>query len=124
MPLYGHEMDETISPLETGLDFGVKLKKPEFIGKAALEAQGRPPRTRVGLKAVGRGILREHQAVFHNGEQVGVTTSGTYCAYLGGSYAMALVQNGALSEGDGVEVEVRSRRVAAEVVRLPFYQRP
>lgn len=123
MPLYGHEMDETISPLETGLDFGVKLKKPEFIGKAALEAQGRSPRTRVGLKAVGRGILREHQAVFRNGEQVGVTTSGTYCAYLGGSYAMALVQNGALSEGDGVEVEVRSRRVAAEVVRLPFYQR-
>ena len=38
MPLYGHEMDDEVSPLETGLNFGVKLKKDEFIGKKAIEA--------------------------------------------------------------------------------------
>ena len=123
MPLYGHEMDDTVSPLETGLDFGVKMKKAEFIGKAAIEAIGRP-RTRVGLKATGRGILREHQEVFKDGQKVGTTTSGTYCAFLGGAYAMALVENGTLAIGDSVEVEVRGRRVAAEVVALPFYQHP
>lgn len=124
MPLYGHEMDDTVSPLETGLDFGVKMKKPEFIGKAAIEAQGTPPRTRIGLKATGRGIIREHQNVFLGEKQIGVTTSGTHCAFLGGAYAMALVENGSVNVGDSVEVEVRSRRVAAEVVALPFYKHP
>ena len=121
MPLYGHEMDDTVSPLETGLDFAVKLKKPEFIGLEAIVRRG-APRTRVGLRATGRGIIREHQAVYLGDKKIGDTTSGTYCAFLGGSYAMALVESGALSAGDSVEVEVRGRRVAAEVVPLPFYK--
>ncbi|WP_320994773.1 glycine cleavage system aminomethyltransferase GcvT, partial [Hungatella sp.] len=60
MPLYGHEMDDTITPLETGLSFAVKMKKEDFIGKAAIEAKGEPTRVRVGLKVTGRGIIREH----------------------------------------------------------------
>lgn len=58
MPLYGHEMDETVTPLEAGLDFGVKLQKAEFIGKDALVAAGAPQRVRVGLEVTGRGIVR------------------------------------------------------------------
>lgn len=119
MPLYGHEMDDTVSPLETGLDFAVKMNKEEFIGKAGIEAIG-TTRTRIGLKATGRGIIREHQEVFAGDKKIGTTTSGTYCAYLGGSYAMAMVATGSVSVGDSVEVEVRGRRVAAEVVELPF----
>ena len=56
MPLYGHEMDETVTPLEAGLDFAVKPNKPEFIGKEALVAAGTPQRVRVGLADTGRGI--------------------------------------------------------------------
>lgn len=122
MPLYGHEMDDTVSPLEAGLGFAVKLQKPEFIGRAALLAP-EPARVRVGLKATGRGILREHQEVRKDGQTVGQTTSGTYCPYLKGAYAMALVQAGVLQPGDAVEVIVRGRPVAAEVVPLPFYTR-
>jgi aminomethyltransferase len=122
MPLYGHEMDDTVSPLETNLDFGVKMNKPEFIGKTAIEAQGTPKRMRIGLKTTGRGIIREHQDIYLGDTKIGVTTSGTHCAYLGGSYAMALVENGCVSVGDTVEADVRGRRVSAEVVPLPFYK--
>lgn len=123
MPLYGHEMDDETTPLETGLKFAVKMKKEEFIGKKALEEQGEPKRTRVGLKVTGRGIIREHQEVYLNGEQIGCTTSGTHCPYLGYPIAMALVESGSVELGTVVQVEVRGRQVEAEVVALPFYKR-
>lgn len=91
MPLYGHEMDETVTPLEAGLDFAVKLNKPEFIGKDALVAAGTPQRVRVGLAVTGRGIVREHQDLFLDGEKIGHTTSGTHCPFLGKALAMGLI---------------------------------
>ena len=123
MPLYGHEMDEEITPLEAGLDFGVKMGKEEFIGHDALVAAGAPKRVRIGLEVTGRGIIREHQDVFFGGRLIGHTTSGTHCPYLGKAIAMALVSAGAVKEGDEVEADVRGRKVAAKVVPLPFYTR-
>lgn len=123
MPLYGHEMDETITPLEAGLDFGVKLNKPEFIGRDALIAAGAPKRVRVGLGVTGRGILREHQDIYLDGKQIGHTTSGTHCPFLGKAVAMALVDADASAVGTAVEVDVRGRKVAAEIIPLPFYKR-
>lgn len=123
MPLYGHEMDETVDPLEAGLGFAVKMGKDGFIGRDAIAAKGEPSRARVGLEVTGRGIVREHEPVFKDGVQVGQTTSGTYCPHVKKACAMALVAAGSLSEGDEVEVEVRGRRVAARVVPLPFYKR-
>ena len=123
MPLYGHEMDETVTPLEAGLDFAVKLQKPEFIGREALLAAGAPGRVRVGLKATGRGILREAQEVYCDGAKIGQTTSGTFAPYLKQAIAMALVDAGHAAPGTAVEVDVRGRRVAAEIVPLPFYKR-
>ena len=122
MPLYGHEMNDEISPLEAGLGFAVKRNKAEFIGKDPMVAAGTPAGTRIGLKATGRGILREHQEVLKDGVEIGHTTSGTFCPYLKGAYAMALVQNGSVSIGDEVEVLVRNRKVTAEVVALPFFK--
>ena len=122
MPLYGHEMNDTVSPLETGLDFGVKLAKEEFIGRDALLAHP-PKRERIGLVVTGRGIVREEQEVTLDGNPIGVTTSGTFCPYLKGAYAMALITKGAAKVGDTVEVNVRGRKVACEVVALPFYKR-
>lgn len=123
MPLYGHEMDETVSPLEADLGFAVKLDKDDFIGKAALVAMGAPVRRRVGLQVTGRGIVRENETVYIGGDAVGRTTSGTHCPYLGRAVAMAMLQNDSAAPGTAVEVEVRGRRIPAEVVPLPFYKR-
>ena len=123
MPLYGHEMDESVTPLEAELGFAVKLQKPEFIGRDALLAAGAPRRVRVGLKATGRGILREEQEVFCDGVKIGRTTSGTFAPYLKQAIAMALVEADRAVPGTSVEVDVRGRRVPAGVVPLPFYKR-
>ncbi len=115
MPLYGHEMSDEISPLEAGLSWAVKLDKPDFVGKQAIERIG-TPRTRVALKVTGKGIVREHQAVFVGDRQVGETTSGTHLPHLGGAYALALVDPACSEPGSQFEVDVRGRKVAAEVV--------
>ncbi len=123
MPLYGHEMDETISPLETGLGFAVKLDKKEFIGKAGILSRGEPTRTRVGLMITGRGIAREGCTVYAGEQEIGRTTSGTHCPYLGGPMAMALLEKSYSTPGTELEVDVRGRRITAQVVTLPFYKR-
>lgn len=123
MPLYGHEMSATIDPLEAGIGFAVKLDKPDFIGKDALVKKGGPARKRVGLEVTGRGIIREHAPVFFNGEQIGETTSGTYCPTLKKACAMALVETDVVSPGDTVEAEVRGRMIEARIVAMPFYKR-
>lgn len=123
MPLYGHEMNDEISPLETGLSFAVKMYKEDFIGKAALKAQKELKRKRAGLKVTSRGIIREEQDVYIGGKLAGRTTSGTHCPYLGYPVAMALLDAGYGEIGTEVEVEVRGRKICAEIVELPFYKR-
>lgn len=123
MPLYGHEMNDEISPKVAGLGFFVKMDKEEFIGKEAIEAMGKLKERRVGLKVTGRGIIREHEDVYAGNVKIGHTTSGTHCPYLGYPIAMAIVDIAYKEVGTQVEVEVRGRRVAAEVVKLPFYKR-
>lgn len=124
MPLYGHEMDDTISPRETGLGIFVKMKKESFIGKEALVAKGKPTVKRVGLRVTGRGIVREHEPVFYNGEMIGHTTSGTHCPYLKEALAMAIIPKDCAEIGTAMEVEVKGRMIPVEVVALPFYKRP
>lgn len=123
MPLYGHEMDDAIDPLETGLGFAVKMKKDDFIGKKAIEAKGARTRKRVGLKVTGRGIIREGSKVFSDDKEIGMTTSGTHCPFIGYAVAMAMLGIDYAEIGTRVEVDVRGRRIAAEVVALPFYKR-
>lgn len=123
MPLYGHEMNDDVSPKEAGLGFFVKMDKPDFIGKAALEKRGVPTIRRVGLKVTGKGIIREQQEVFLDGEKIGVTTSGTHCPYLKQAVALALVDADHREVGTKVQVNVRGRMVDAEIIKLPFYKR-
>lgn len=123
MPLYGHEMNDEITPLETGLGFAVKMNKEDFIGKKALVDRGEPSRKRVGLKVTGRGIIREQEKVFADGKEIGITTSGTHCPYLGYPAAMALLPVEYAGVGTKVEVEVRNRMIGAEVIPIPFYKR-
>lgn len=123
MPLYGHELTDDINPYEAGLGIFVKPGKPDFIGKAALE-QARPvSRRRVGLEVTGRGIAREGCPVYDGVRQIGTVTSGTHCPYLGKAIAMALVEVSHKEPGTPVTIEVRGRKIGAEVVPLPFYKR-
>ena len=114
---------ETISPLTAGLGYFVKMEKPSFIGKNALEKAGPPAQCRVGLKAVGRGIPREHQDIYIGDKLIGQTTSGTHCPYVGYPASMAIIDVAYKAPGTVVEVDVRGRRVEAEVVKLPFYKK-
>ena len=122
MPLYGHEMDEDTTPLVAGLQLGVRMEKSEFIGREAILAAGEPTQVRVGLKATGRGIMREHMDVYAGDQLVGHTTSGTFAPHLKCAIAMARVDLAAAAVGTPLEVDVRGRRVAAEVVPMPFYK--
>lgn len=79
--------------------------------------------TRIGLKVTGRGIIREHQDIYVGEKKIGHTTSGTHCPFLGYPIAMALVDAGSVEIGNKVEVDVRGRKVEAEVIALPFYKR-
>lgn len=121
MPLYGHEMDDEISPRETGLGIFVKMQKEDFIGKKALEER-EVTKKRVGLKVTGRGIIREHMDIYVGEKKVGISTSGTHCPHLGYPAAMALVEKEYAQIGTKLQAEVRGRRVDAEVVKLPFYK--
>jgi aminomethyltransferase len=84
---------------------------------------GSPKRARVGLRVTGRGIVREKEAVCVGDEVVGMTTSGTYCPYLGHPAAMAIVDASRSGAGARVRCEARGRAVDAEIVSLPFYSR-
>jgi len=127
MPLFGHEIDETINPFEAGLSFAVKMSKDEFIGKKALEGQENPAQTggrlRAGLKVTGRGIIREHCHMFFKGEKIGETTSGTFLPWLKQAMAMALLKAEYAAPGFKVEADVRGKMIEAETCALPFYKR-
>ncbi|MEA4815284.1 MAG: glycine cleavage system aminomethyltransferase GcvT [Lachnospiraceae bacterium] len=123
MPLYGHEMDDSITPFETGLGFAVKMNKPDFIGKEALLKKGEPTITRVGLDVTGRGIVREHTDIYLGDKKIGHSTSGTHCPYLGRPVAMALIDKKYADLGTELEAEVRGRKIACQVTALPFYKK-
>ncbi|NMP37671.1 MAG: glycine cleavage system aminomethyltransferase GcvT [Clostridiales bacterium] len=123
MPLYGHEMTDEITPLETGLGRFVKLDKGDFIGRDALIAKGEPARTRIGLEILDRGIARGGEPVFLGEKQVGFITSGTMAPCLKKSIAMAIVDIAAASEDTALTVETRGKRLCAKAVKLPFYKR-
>ena len=122
MPLYGNDLNEEINPLEADLGFAVKLNKPDFIGKKAMEEKGAPYK-RVGFTVKGRGIVREDEDLYVGDEKVGFTTSGTYCAYLKQPLAMGYVRKEYTAPGTVLEADVRGRRVEIEVAQLPFYKR-
>jgi aminomethyltransferase len=118
MNLFGQDMDEKTTPLESGLAWTVDLAgERDFLGKDALL---RLPRTRqlVGLVLTERGVLRAHQAV-RTALGDGETTSGSFSPTLNCAIALARVPAG-LRVGDDVEVEIRDKRLRARVVKYPF----
>lgn len=123
MPLYGHELTRDITPVEAGLNFAVKLDKPDFIGKAGIEAKMPITRTRVGLEVEGKGIVREDCPLYVGEQQVGMSTSGTMSPHLRKAIAMGYVDIEHAQEGTVIMAEVRKKQVQCKVVALPFYKR-
>lgn len=126
MPLYGHELNETIDPCTAGLAFGVKLDAKEFIGKpavAAAKANVDRPR-RVGLELAGKRIAREGAEVFAGERKVGSVTSGTFSPTLQKSIAMGYVTPDVAPVGTALTIDIRGSHEPASVVKLPFYKRP
>lgn len=121
MNLYGHDMDEEISPSECNMDWVVDFKDEtrDFIGKKAYQdfnSKGVELR-QVGLVMLGRGVLREGQKVIHNGKQVGVITSGTFSPSLKISIAIARVNPLVTTDAT---VDIRGNLESVQIIKLPF----
>jgi aminomethyltransferase len=118
MNLYGQDMDETVSPLDAGLAWTVDLKtERDFVGRAALEKNGQKAQF-LGLVLLDKGVLRGHQKVFCPQGQ-GEITSGSFSPTSEKSVALARLPMG-VAVGDTVEVEIRDKRLKAQVVKAPF----
>ena len=119
MNLYGQDMDENISPLDAGLAWTVDLKSErDFAGKSALRQNGQKQQF-AGLVLIEKGgVLRSHQKVVTPAGD-GEITSGTFSPTLNQSIALARIPPG-IEAGATVQVEIRDKRLAAKVVKLPF----
>lgn len=125
LPLYGQELSKEISPLEAGLGFAVKLNKGEFIGRAALAfaKENGVDRKLVGIEMIDRGIPRSHYPVYAGDERIGVVTTGTQSPTLKENIGLALLKAEYAGLDQIVEVEIRGRRLRAQVIQTPFYKR-
>jgi aminomethyltransferase len=126
MALYGHEIDETTTPWEAGLDWTVKLDAGDFIGRQALleQRQNGLSRRLVGFEIEGRGIARQGHPVLSDGSAVGAVTSGTWSPTFGKPLGMAYVPIRLAAPGTPIALEVRGKALPGRVVGLPFYRRP
>ena len=125
MPLYGHEIDETTTPLDAGLTFGVKFTH-DFVGREALEriqAAGGPTRRLVGLETESRRVPRQGYPIVHGGETVGVVCSGGASPTRGKNIATAYVPHHLGEPGTELGFAIRDKAEPAVVVPLPFYKR-
>lgn len=124
--LYGHELDEHTNPLEARLGWTVKLKKEgNFIGREALQAvkeQG-PQRLLVGVELLERGVLRGGYPLYAQEEQIGSLTSGGPGPTIHKHIGMGYVEASQAIVGKQIQVEIRGKRSAAQIVALPFYKR-
>jgi len=127
LPLYGHEISDTINVWEAGLDRFCKMEKPDFIGRNALEkarAAGLK-RTLVGLEIVERGIARDGYKVLDDSRrEIGYVTSGSPAPFLKKNIALAYAPREFSAVGTAVRVQVRNQGVGSIVVPTPFYRRP
>jgi aminomethyltransferase len=125
MCLYGHEIDETTTLLEANLGWITKLNKGDFVGREPLAKQKEEgvKQKLVGFEMSDRGIARDGQDVFIEGQHRGRVTSGSPAPFLKKNIGMAYVPVEFASAGQAIEIDVRGKRVGAQIVPLPFYKR-
>jgi aminomethyltransferase len=125
MPLYGHEYNEGVTPLETPFMFAVKFEKGTFIGSEKLAEQKRTGifQKLTGIKMVEQGIPRQGYKVFKGDKLIGYVTSGTMSPTLGSAIGMGFIRQELSSPGEKLSIEIRGNLIGAETVKLPFYKR-
>ncbi len=124
LPLHGHEIDPETSPIEAGLDRFAR-REGNYVGQPVLQQQREDGTKRklVGLTLPGRSAPRADYTISFQGQEVGRITSGSFSPTLDTSIAMGYVLAGHSEPGTSLEVDIRGRTAAAEVVSLPFYTR-
>ena len=125
LPLYGNDIDETVTPLEAGLGFIVKLEKGEFLGSAILHDQKEHgvPRRLIGFEMTGRGIARHGYPLRVEGREAGTVTSGSYAPFLKKNIGLGYAPAGSDRIGQRIEVVIRDAAVPGIIVKTPFYKR-
>ena len=125
MPLYGHDLNEGVTPLEAGIGWAVDLTKPAFPGKKVLESRkAAGVRTKlVGFEMAERGIPRPDFEVRKNGIRIGRVASGSFAPTLKKNIGMAYVDYAYAQAGAEFEIVIRDKEVKARIVPLPFYKR-
>src|SRR5438874_2913605 len=127
LPLYVHEISDTINVWEAGLDRFCKMEKPEFVGREALDRAKREglKRTLVGLEMVERGIARDGYKVLDgSGTEIGYVTSGSPARFLKKNIALAYVPPEYAVVGSGINIQIRRQAVKTEVDPTTFYKKP
>lgn len=125
-PLYGHEIDEKSNPYAAGLGWVIKPEQKDFIGRSEMLSQKEKglKRKMVGFKMIERGIPRQGYKLFSfDDREIGLVTSGTVSPTLNENIGVAYVDLEFAHEGDKFNVEIRSRKVQAQVVKTPFVKR-
>jgi aminomethyltransferase len=125
MALYGHEITDETTLLEANLGWITKLSKGDFTGRDALARQKAEGvrRRLVGFEVTERGIARDGQDVYVEGERAGQVTSGSPAPFLKKNIGMAYVPAEHATVGRDIQIDVRGRQVAARIVTVPFYKR-
>ena len=120
--LYCQELNDTITPIESGLGWLVSKEKGDYIAKSIIESQlrGQTKISRIGIEIISQGIPRKGCAL-SRGEKVGEVTSGTFSPLLKKGIAMGYVSSEFAKLGEDIEVDIRGQKAPARIVKLPFY---
>jgi aminomethyltransferase len=124
LPLYGHELNDETTPIESSFAWTVK-SQADYLGREVIERQKAEGASKklVGLKLLGKQIAREGYPVFVGDDEVGKVASGAPSPTLGYPIATAFVEAAKVKAGDTVDVSIRGKRFPAEVVKATFYRR-
>ncbi len=123
--LYGHEISDTISPIEAGLFWLVKPKEGiDYIGKEILLKQKSEgtDRVLVGLNLIDKGIIREKFKIFKDSDEIGYVTSGGYSPTLKKTIGLGLVKKQYKEVGTEIEIEIRKKHLRGKITTTPFYR--
>ncbi|HHT9145576.1 MAG: glycine cleavage system aminomethyltransferase GcvT [Candidatus Brocadiaceae bacterium] len=123
--LYGNDMDETITPLETTIGWTVKFDKGNFVGRESLLNQKTRgiDRKLVGFEMIDRGIPRQGYPVFKGNEIIGKVTSGSFSPSTNKNIGLSLIQSQYAKIGEEFQIQIRDNRYNAQIVKTPFYSR-
>lgn len=125
LALYGNDIDQTTNPIEAGLGWITKVNKGDFVGREAVQAVKEKGISRklIGFEVEGKAIPRKDYVCYQGAEEIGLVTSGCWSPSLDKGIGMAYLSKENTPVGTRFELEIRGKRIPAQVVETPFYHR-